>query len=345
MLFRSMLPSDLLGVAEARYALDSEYSFDTPLPRTSLQERLIREKRRVDLAERIGDFFTYVVDVNGVRIKSILDVEPEPCLHGPEIALNAVAITKPPYRLEGCVTGLLKFATQSHGTTRIRTALPRHLMLSPKSPKSPAIELLRKQGFKAQIWKQLSRVYNANDFSLLGQIFWDTTELPLRFGEGNELELMRAEVYQISDVAKLRLQLAQNLGYVTHYEAVEASVANLVVRPSGTTHHSVLLAVVSGKEVVGSVRVTPKYSVWDGMEKLEIRDIVISKPFQNRGLLKWIFNAAVLAGRTFLRAGKAVNNAEPILVETWLPKESLVRHFQREVPGLIDTGRQYFENC
>lgn len=336
--------ADLRAVAKLRFLYDIERLPVTQLPQVSLHERERREFHRRDLHDPFIAPFSYIDDGRGQQFKALADAELEPCLHRVDLSLKTLAFTQAENRRDQSCTKLVKLTTELHGTNLLRATLPAEFTTAT----SPAIQLLRQWGFRQQPWKQLTRLYTPNDFSLLGQYFWETSRLPFEFGEAGELLVTRAEMSQVEAHSRLRLGLATGLGYAAHYEHVEASTAKLIEPPSGVEHRSTLLSVMEGSHLIASVRITPKYCVWEGLPKLEIRDIVIAGWRHKRGLLPWVFNAAVMAGRTFIHPDEVFNQVsripETLLVETWLPNERLVQHFQAEIPRLQQTGLQYFEN-
>jgi hypothetical protein len=256
--------------------------------------------------------------------------------------------TRPEFRQERRISKAIDFATDFHDSPLHRTALPDDVL---RQPQAPALALLRERGFCARPWKQLTRTYDEDSFSILGQFFWDafdTNRLPFQFGESRELVMTLADDTHIAPLASLRRDLARSLGYATNYDQVEQSTAQIIQKLPGTDNRSVLLAVMRDDRVIASLRVAPGYNIWEGMLRLSIRDIVIALPHTKRGLLPWIFSAAVVAGRLLIHPDNVVNAAtrapEPISVETWLPTEGLVKHFRSEIPGLGVTGCQFFEN-
>lgn len=340
--------SDRRQVAEIRHKFVLEQLPAESLPRVSLQQRRDREDRRTTCVNSPNWPITIVDEGNGGQIKSFLDVQPEPTVQGREHALMMFGITREENRLEGSHGKCVNFAINYFDSAYLRACLPTKTFAASVNP---AVSLVRSKGFKGRPWKQVCRVYEENDHSILGQAFWEaynSQRLPFQFGEANELVLKLADETHLTDLTKLRLELARGLEYETHFERVEMGVLNLIKRDEAARHSSFLLVVMEGDRVVGAVRVSPSYEIWEGMTRLSIRDIVIAKSHQKRGLLPWVFNAAVIAGRMLIHPDAVVNPLtrviEPLWVDTWLPNERLMRHFQQEVPRLHETGNSFFEN-
>jgi hypothetical protein len=338
--------ADLRGVSLIRYEWSIENLISGSLPPVPLQSHFEWEAQRPHL----GDPFnpqTIIFEGKRGDVQAILDIETDPLIHRPELALMAFGVTRLPFRQQHAFESCVDYASDYFKTSFLRTALPKTLV---SLPPTPAVGFLRKHGFRETKWKQLSRIYEPDDFSLLRQAFWEAADLnrmPFRFGERNELMLALANPSHLREVTELRLGLAKELRYDTHFELVEMSVDRIINR-SLNNASSLLVVLDNNKKVIACVRVTPGYGVWDGYTKLGIRDIVIAKSHQGRGLLPWIFNAAVVGGRMLIHPDQVVNPQsrcdEPLRVETWLPNETLMRHFRNQIPRLTETGHHYFEN-
>jgi Acetyltransferase (GNAT) family len=338
--------SDLGILARMRYDADAEsLPPGMAVPAISLEERFWREQRRRQLAGLIAVPFTVVEPTKSAKdFKAMLDGQFEPCSRNPKPAMLLRGYTSCPHRREQAITRCIEYAIDMGKTKFLRAAL--------ETPVSDGgCGLLRKYGFQECPWHQLTGVYESNDFSLLFQAFWEAcikNSLPFKFGESNELEITIATQEQLKDLTELQLALAKATGTRADFEKAEASVWYLINRQQFDLHNSTLLVVLKNQRVIGSVRVSPSYGPSEGLLRLSIRNIVLAPAQRGKGLLPWVFSASVIAGRMLLNPDLVSlphwSFHEPIFVETWLPNESLIRHFIREVPRLSLTKIKCFEN-
>ena len=335
--------SELEGVAELRYTFDNEISHNA-LPNTCLMERQSRELQRQTLQVPDCGPKTWIDVTKRGRISAFLDAYLEPLLHKPGTSLMSFGITRPKYRRKGILTSLMKLASKESQTSYLRATLP----LMPPPPTKRSVEFLGKHGFRRLRWQQLSRIYDPDDLSILEQVFDENTHLPIQFGPNKEYTIMLAEEQHLDALTLHRLDLAKNLNYSTHYELVESSVWHLIDHQDDSKPLSSLFVIMKDNEVVATTRVTPRFSVWLGLMSLEIRDIIISEPYRKSGLLRWIFHSSFIAGKALLHPDDEINPESRVRralqAVTWVPFESLVAHFQQEIPYLVATGNTYYEN-